>query len=96
MTALWRSCTNLISLRVQTQKGILGEKMVRHFCCLHLIIDCGQQLQGWTSVTQNIATSYPLQERRHGMKTEAVLHVFYGNTSLRASPYIFFKTIPAL
>lgn len=38
--------------------------------------------EGWISVTENIATSNPLQERRHGMKTETVLLVFYGNTSI--------------
>lgn len=34
--------------------------------------------EGWTSVTENVATSNPFQERRHGMKTGTVLHGLNG------------------
>lgn len=44
--------------------------------------------EGWITVTENIATSNPLQERRHGMKTETVLLVLYGKTSHALTLYI--------
>lgn len=35
----------------------------------------------WISVTENIATSNPLQERRHGMKTESPAHLLWETIS---------------